>query len=622
MWHWRCSRYNNTTDLTISKVCADDQTTEAMEEPPATTEQTTAAVTSTDEVKQTTTDHPAKTEGGDPVTTELQTTTAMTSTDEVEQPTTDLPATTDEVDHTFTDHLTTTEGVHPVTTDRPTTAVTTTDSVEKPTTDHPTTTEGVHPVTTDRQTTAATTTDEVEQTTTDHPTTTEGEHPVMTNRQTTAVTETYEVDQTTTEHPTKTEGGYPVTTELQTTTAMTTTDEVEKTTTKDDPTTTSKFEQTTVDYPTTSEKGKQTTKNNRTSNTIADVSNTIEDLVATTSERREPESILTTMETSTVLQNPPVQSNVPGITIKSIAELKVDIPEGCFERISDLCQSNAVNVTSCSNSTVSDLLVDQILNSISIDLGIQHFIVKNDDFSTSVTHNSICEDNQETDWVETYEIKSSESREPNTTFDVTSVLLTQTFTAVSFLQVKINSFGTSSVQYACQFMNGDALEFSSIVGGIVAGHTIAKSQYDCKKFITVPDSLITGNSSSPGNSKSSPTTKNEYYDLLDAVGLPLEYTIVCIYIVLAYLAAFKAYRLHMQQRTRTDFKTNINISFVILFLVWASGNLLYLILFSTALTETNFFYIKSVLTLTYFATYSGFTLLVQYRYHFVSLLST
>jgi hypothetical protein len=113
------------------------------------------------------------------------------------------------------------------------------------------------------------------------------------------------------------------------------------------------------------------------------------------------------------------------------------------------------------------------------------------------------------------------------------------------------------------------------------------------------------------------TKDKDIYDLPDDTGLAIEYLIVCLYIVLSYLAAYKAYILHMQQRTRTDFKTNVNLSFVIFFLVWASGNLLYTILISAALTDTNFFYIKSVLTLTYFLTYLGFTLIVHYRYRLI-----
>jgi hypothetical protein len=306
--------------------------------------------------------------------------------------------------------------------------------------------------------------------------------------------------------------------------------------------------------------------------------------------------------TPSLAQNPQLQSNVPGVTLESLSEFD-ELPEGCFEGIEDLCLSHGANVTSCSNSTVSDHLVEQVLDRLLSSLEIP-LPAKDTDSVTSVKHTSTCEGNQENGWIETYETTSTYSREPNTTYAVTSVLRTQTFTAVSFLQVRINSFGTSSVQYACQFMNGDAIEFSSIVGGIVSGYTIAKSQYDCTRYITITEEVIAGN-----YTIADLTSEKEFYDLSDEVGLVIEYLIVCIYIVLSYLAAFKAYTLYMKQRTRTSFKTNVNLSFVILFLVWASGNLLYMVLYSVALTDTNFFYIKSVLTLTYFATYFGFYLI-------------
>lgn len=62
------------------------------------------------------------------------------------------------------------------------------------------------------------------------------------------------------------------------------------------------------------------------------------------------------------------------------------------------------------------------------------------------------------------------------------------------------------------------------------------------------------------------------------------------------------------------FKTSVNISFLILFSFWALGNLIYLVVFSAALTTTNFAGIKLILTLTFFATYYSFVLIVQYRF--------
>jgi hypothetical protein len=107
---------------------------------------------------------------------------------------------------------------------------------------------------------------------------------------------------------------------------------------------------------------------------------------------------------------------------------------------------------------------------------------------------------------------------------------------------------------------------------------------------------------------------NDYADLSEDIGLALEYLIVCIYIIISVYGAYRSYTVHQQQRTRSDYKTNINIGFIALFSIWACGNLLYMVIYSLALTESNFFYIKQILMLTYFIVYLGFTLLIQYRY--------
>jgi hypothetical protein len=318
---------------------------------------------------------------------------------------------------------------------------------------------------------------------------------------------------------------------------------------------------------------------------------------------------------SSAIQDPVLQSNVPGITLESISVFN-ELPEGCFEGIGDLCQSHGSNVTSCSNSTVSNHLVEQVLNHVTSFLEIT-FLIKESDFSTEVTHTSACEDNQENDWVETYEITSTESREPNSTYEVAQVLRTPKFTSVSFLQISINSFGTSSVQLACFFLNEDAvMEFSSVPGGIVGGYTVSEDVYDCSYYGSAKvQPVFNGNSSSV----SFKVVGNNYPDFSDDIGLALEYLIVCIYILVSLYGAYRSYTVHQQQRTRSDYKTNINIGFIALFSIWACGNLLYMVIYSLALTETNIFFIKSVLTLTYFVTFFGFTLIIHYRYNFLSL---
>jgi hypothetical protein len=404
--------------------------------------------------------------------------------------------------------------------------------------------------------------------------------------------------------------------EWHTTIDVSTTEETVPTTSPE-PKTTNEVAHTTIKEVTTSEEAVPITT--QESITTKEVAHTTIDASSLKDETGQTDEVVqtstadrTTSSTvySSVTQHHALQSNVPGITLESISVFH-DLPEGCFEGIGDLCQSSGSNVTSCSNSTVSDQLVDQVLNLVKISIKIPLFIEETD-FSTSVTHSSICEENQENDWIETYEIISTKSREPNSTYDIALVLRTPTFTSASFLQISINSFGTSSVQHACYFLNEDAvMEFSSVPGGIVGGYTVSEDVYDCSYYVTAQVQLVVNGNSS---SVSFEVVRNGYPDLSDDVGLAMEYLIVCIYILVSAYGAYRSYIVHQQQRTRSDYKTNINIGFIALFSIWAFGNLLYMVIYTLALTEMNFFYIKQILTLTYFIVYLGFTLLIQYRY--------
>jgi hypothetical protein len=340
-----------------------------------------------------------------------------------------------------------------------------------------------------------------------------------------------------------------------------------------------------------------------------DASTTLEwALPATTQESSAPEDILlpTPVDSYTSGENTPIANAYEAV----IDHLNfTSLPPGCFVNIDQRCFfSDDPEEFSCTDNEISKAIAIELLVDFSLEIdGYLNESPESVQENASVIHNAICQNSTELSWNEVIKVISDNG---------TTIIIeiTPMFTAVSFLQLRTTSFGTSSVQTACHFVNGNVQEFSSIVGGIVSGYTISESQYDCTNFVTV---YVIGNSTTPANLTTSSTPKNDYYDLPDYLGLSIEYTIVCIYIVVSYLAAFKAFRLHMQQRTRTDFKTNVNLSFVILFLVWASGNLLYTILISTALTDTNFFYIKSVITLTYFTTYLGFTLIVHYRYRLI-----
>jgi hypothetical protein len=152
-----------------------------------------------------------------------------------------------------------------------------------------------------------------------------------------------------------------------------------------------------------------------------------------TAEELTPQSNIVSTTEEMAIQKATLQYNVPGITLESLSGFKVDIPEGCFDRIDELCQSNAVKVTFCSNSVVSDLLVKQAWTHATNSLGIP-LLSKNANFSTSVTHNSTCEGNQEIGWIEIYEIISTDSKEPNTTYEAAVILVTPLFSSVSLLQ--------------------------------------------------------------------------------------------------------------------------------------------------------------------------------------------
>jgi hypothetical protein len=392
---------------------------------------------------------------------------------------------------------------------------------------------------------------------------------------------------------------------VPTTVVSTTTEEVVQATTQVLSTTTELLLTTSMDSSTAGEIGERTTTGNVVD--TANVSTTTHEVVTATtqvSSTPDEQTLTTSVKSSTAGENTPA----PKVYEAVIDYLNyTSLPPGCFERIDQLCLfSDASEEFSCSDNEISQAIAIELLVDFSLEIGgYLNESPESAELNVSIIHNAACQNSSESSWTEVIKLISDNGT--TIIFEISPML-----TAVSFLQLRTTSFGTSSVQLACHFVNGDAQEFSSIVGGIVSGYTISESQYDCTRFVTVYE---VGNSTAPANLSSGSSAKNDYYDLSDEVGLPIEYVIVCIYIVLSYLAAFKAYRLHIQQRTRTGFKTNINRSFVVFFMIWASGNLLYLLLFSVALTDTNFFYIKTVLTLTYFATYSGFILIVHYRHN-------
>lgn len=149
-----------------------------------------------------------------------------------------------------------------------------------------------------------------------------------------------------------------------------------------------------------------------------------------------------------------------------------------------------------------------------------------------------------------------------------------------------------------------------VPGGIVDGVTLSQRQYDCSVFLSISDD---SNQSGVTSESQTRISEDNYIDIPDGIDIVIEYGIVMLYIALSYAAATQAFSRYWVQGNRTFFKTRINLSLVCLFSVWVTGNLLYLVLYNSILSESNFFYVKMLLTSTYSITYSSFTMIVHVR---------
>ncbi|KAL3895396.1 MAG: hypothetical protein SGCHY_004724, partial [Lobulomycetales sp.] len=279
------------------------------------------------------------------------------------------------------------------------------------------------------------------------------------------------------------------------------------------------------------------------------------------------------------------------------------LPADCFGGIGERCTGDLPSEQfTCSDADVSRLLVENTLLPQGLNDGAQKLLESGQVLASEAVYTSSCANGNEKEWTGTVEITGD--------FGIVQVYQTPSFTSVSFLSIA--SFSTSSVQYACVVENGEEVAFSSIVGGIVAGRQVTESQYNCRKFVVETVTLDSSSNVAPNS-----TTGGS--DLLPEINsgslLITEYVIVTAYILISYAAAIVALRRRRLQSSMSDFKVFLNTSFSAIFLVWGTGNLVYMVLFSLLLDESNFFLIKSVLTLTYFFTYYGFALTIHYRFH-------
>jgi hypothetical protein len=320
--------------------------------------------------------------------------------------------------------------------------------------------------------------------------------------------------------------------------------------------------------------------------------------------------------------NEPLSTEIVQETIDRIFELGgivVEVPADCFTGIGSSC-AGPTNEFVCAENAVSDMLVADALSgfgfsdiqflSIDDDAPISNGLASSG-ATTSILRSTVCANSTEKSWIEIYKITTTKNiTAPNTSYGITVLEKTPYYEAVSFLQIKVSSFGVSSVQYACFQVDNDVVTYQNIPASI-GGFAITEDQYKCSKF---KKETVLNETSMGMNATELKIDVKVYPDLQDGVGLIIEVSLAAIYIAFAVFYAYRAYKQQVAQRTRSGFKTTINIAFFALFTVWASGNLIYLAAYFFQTRESNY-YIKQILTLTFFITYLLFVLVIHYRYH-------
>lgn len=255
----------------------------------------------------------------------------------------------------------------------------------------------------------------------------------------------------------------------------------------------------------------------------------------------------------------------------------VSLPPNCFKGIERLCfPSNSNNDFQCSNNTVSNLLTTKAfqnaVNFTNLKLGANGNLLIQGKLpagaSTWSRHTSVCKNNVETTWVETYEVLSTSLQVPNSNVGIAKLQVAPTFSAVSLLQVHIDSFSSSSVQHACYIVNGDSVSFQSVPGGIVGGYPTSPTTYDCSYFLPSVSTPTLKSNKTENSTMELQLEITPPFDINSAVGLPIEYTLASIYIVIAFIGIIRSAKVHLEQKQRSDFKSLINVSFMALFIIW------------------------------------------------------
>ena len=138
-----------------------------------------------------------------------------------------------------------------------------------------------------------------------------------------------------------------------------------------------------------------------------------------------------------------VQVNPP--VIDSISSVRSD----CFTGIRDRCQDNMIGTEdfTCADNEASVEIAQEMLQGVT---GITD--ASNLDAAV-VTHKSFCENSTETSWIAEIDLITPDGVHVH--IQVTPKAKLSTLLRFG----DVNSFGTSSVQYACVYHNGEALEF-------------------------------------------------------------------------------------------------------------------------------------------------------------------
>jgi hypothetical protein len=322
-----------------------------------------------------------------------------------------------------------------------------------------------------------------------------------------------------------------------------------------------------------------------------------------------------------IVKEAAIKVNVVHDTIEKLLKEEgkvIESPTDCFNGIESSCAGQeATSKFVCADNSISDTLVTAALldygladiQFLSIEAASVSNSIASGGASTYISHNAICANKTTDSWTEVYQVTTTRDKTAaGTTYGVAVIEQTPFYATISFLQMTVDSFGVSSVQYACYQVNGDVVTYQNLPASI-GGFTVDEDQYDCSRFKT--HTIQNGMTSLNATVSELSLVAKAYPDISDDVGLVVEVSLASIYILIAAFYTFRARKLHNAQRTHSSFKTNINAAFLAVF---ATGNLIYLVSYFFQTRESNF-YVKQILTLTYFGTYLLFVMSVHYRYH-------